>query len=226
MIKEATVIIIALFALLSSSLSQNLGDENVFSNAEWIAFRPEQQWKEAWNKRKQREQETFMQGQFPYKNGKYWSIWDHYVFHENPYDAAPYFRKTFLSQKTIKQATLNITGLGYYVAYINGQRISADELTPAWTDYNDRVFYNSYDVTSLLSEGKNALGIQLGRGYYGQIANDQWGFYKNDWIGQPTLISCLVIDFKDGSSISIVSDESWKTIPSPIVVDDPSIGEL
>ena len=81
--------------------------------------------------------------------------------------SARYVRKEFKLNKTIKEATLHISGLGVYECLINGKRVGDLALAPAPTDYRKTVFYNSYDVTDLLrSEADNAIGITLGNGRY------------------------------------------------------------
>ncbi len=74
----------------------------------------------------------------------------------------PFLRKTFKLSQSITSARLYVTALGLYECSINGQNVGNDVLTPGWTDYNKRVQYQVYDVTSLLHEGENALGAMLG----------------------------------------------------------------
>ena len=73
------------------------------------------------------------------------------------YPAAPMFRKTFSVKKGIRQARLYISGLGYYYAWINGEKVGDRMLDPAYTHFDKRVYYTTYDVTSLLNAGKNSI---------------------------------------------------------------------
>jgi alpha-L-rhamnosidase len=48
----------------------------------------------------------------------------------------------------------------------NGQLVSDHVLAPGWTSYNHRLYYQTFDVTNLLSSGSNAIGAILGDGWY------------------------------------------------------------
>jgi len=74
----------------------------------------------------------------------------------------PMFRKQFSANKKIVSATAYITAHGLYEAQINGQRVGDAYLTPGWTSYNHRLQYQVYDVSGLLKQGDNAVGIIVG----------------------------------------------------------------
>ena len=78
----------------------------------------------------------------------------------------PHLRKAAQLDKPIKQARLYASALGLYEFYVNGQRVGHDIFNPSWTDYKKRVQYHTYDITSLLRSGNNALGLILGDGWY------------------------------------------------------------
>lgn len=80
--------------------------------------------------------------------------------------SARYFRKEFQSLKTVKSATASIIGLGLYELFINGKKVGEDVLSPSPTDYTKNVKYNTYDVTSYIQNGKNAVGTILGNGRF------------------------------------------------------------
>ncbi|MDP4211773.1 MAG: family 78 glycoside hydrolase catalytic domain [Bacteroidota bacterium] len=126
----------------------------------------------------------------------------------------PLFRKAFRIDQKISQATIFVCGLGQYELSINGARVSSDFLTPGWTDYDKRCLYNSYDVTHLLNQDNNVLGVVVGNGFYN--INRERYFKLTDAFGYPKLICCLKIIFEDGHTESIITDNSWKTAPSPI----------
>ncbi|MBO5060615.1 MAG: alpha-L-rhamnosidase N-terminal domain-containing protein [Clostridia bacterium] len=90
---------------------------------------------------------------------------------------APMFRKTFDIEKTVKKATLYACGLGYGLYYINGQSVTDDVLLTPVTRYDLTVLYNSYDVTTLIKAGKNAVGAMLGNGWYCTLY-PRWDTYK------------------------------------------------
>jgi len=126
----------------------------------------------------------------------------------------PIFRKEFEVGKKIKEATLYITGLGQYEASINGQKVGNSFLSPGWTNYDKTVFYNSYDVTGMLQQGKNAIGAIVGNGFY-NINRERYRKLVIAW-GNPKLIGQLRIRFTDGTEQILVTGPDWKTAPSPI----------
>lgn len=143
----------------------------------------------------------------------------------NEIKPAPCFRKTFELTKQIKTAKLNICGLGLALCYINGKSISDEVLLTPHTKYDTRVIYNTYDVTKMLSLGKNVIGCILGNGCY-FVTYYRWDYYRPDWISHPKLILSLEIEYHDGSTEVIVSDTSWKTADSAIVYNETKRGEI
>ncbi|MDA1069535.1 MAG: alpha-L-rhamnosidase N-terminal domain-containing protein [Verrucomicrobia bacterium] len=80
---------------------------------------------------------------------------------------AKYFRKEFTTKRSVSQATLYATARGIYKVEINGERVGDEYLAPGWTDYNKRLYYQTYDVTSQVrAEGANAIGATLADGWY------------------------------------------------------------
>ena len=135
----------------------------------------------------------------------------------------PLFRKEFSVEKKIKSAALYISGLGHYEATINGQKIGQSFLAPGWTNYDKACLYNSYDVTSQLKEGKNAIGIIVGNGFY-NINRERYRKLVIAY-GYPKMISKLKIEYLDGTSVTVVSGTDWKCSPSPIVYSSIYGGE-
>jgi len=130
-------------------------------------------------------------------------------FEEDSLRASPLFRKEFSNNKKIKSATAYITAHGLYEAHLNGKRVGDAYLTPGWTSYNKRLQYQVYDVTNLLKEGNNAIGVTLGNGWYrGYLA---WESQRNIWGKDIALLFQLDITYTDGTTQSIISDESWKS---------------
>jgi alpha-L-rhamnosidase len=122
---------------------------------------------------------------------------------------AQYFRKPFLLNKKIKNAVAYITAHGMYEVQINGKRVGDYYLTPGWTSYNNRLQYQAYDVTAMLNNGNNAVGIVAGTGWYrGYLA---WDDNKNIYGKKTGILFQLEIEYTDGSTQTIISDESWKS---------------
>ena len=142
-------------------------------------------------------------------------------------DAAPAFLKDFRLQGAIKRATLFITALGVYDAYLNGSRVGEFILAPGWTMYHKRLQYQEYDVTSLLS-AENHLEVTVGKGWYhGRIPARFAPEYKNPLLERPCgIIAQLEITYMDGSTERLSSDESWEVQESQVRFSDIYDGEI
>jgi alpha-L-rhamnosidase len=136
----------------------------------------------------------------------------------------PLLRKAFHLAKKIQNATAFITAHGLYEACINGKKIGDSYLTPGWTSYNKRLQYQTYDVTALLQNGANAVGMMLGNGWYrGYLA---WGGNKDVYGKNLGLLFQLEIIYDDGTKETIVSDDSWKSSTGNILYSEIYNGEI
>lgn len=125
------------------------------------------------------------------------------------------FRTKFNLSNKIKSARIYSSSLGVYDLFINGRRVGTptgndmiyDELKPGWTNYSKTVFYNTYDVTTLLAEGNNAMGALVSSGWWaGAVAKGEYG---NPSLG---FIAKLLIEYTDGTTEVIVTNtNSWTT---------------
>ena len=111
-------------------------------------------------------------------------------------------------KKQVRQATLFLCGLGLYEAYINGQKIGNQVLSPAPTDYRKTVLYNTFDVTSLMKD-KNAIGVVLGNGRFFTM-RQKYKTYKISTFGYPKMRLNLLLEYVDGTHEVVCSDTSWK----------------
>lgn len=136
---------------------------------------------------------------------------------------AQYYRKTFaLNEKPVK-ATLKIAALGIFKGFLNGKSVSEELFAPGWTNYNKRILTRRYDVTDLIAK-ENALSICVGDGWYaGYISVIGRNVYGN----YPLAVCAeLVLTFSDGNSLSICSDETWKSGNGAIRENDFLCGEV
>lgn len=94
------------------------------------------------------------------------SLRNHFVTVDRPFIEGNVegFEQT-ICEKNIIQATLSITALGVYVAYIDGVRVGDAILTPGYTYYPKNLHYQVFDVTKMLKE-KSKLTVYLGQGWY------------------------------------------------------------
>ena len=135
----------------------------------------------------------------------------------------PCFRKDFSIDKRIARAFVFVSGLGQYELYINGDKIGDHFLAPGWSDYRKTCYYNTFDITQNLKRGLNTIATIVGNGFY-NINRER---YRKLVIafGAPKMILRLEILFSDGSKKIIVSDDTWKTSPSPITFSSIYGGE-
>ena len=130
--------------------------------------------------------------------------------------AARYLRKDFALKNDIKEARLYVSGMGVYSAYLNGCEVAPEELLkPTLSWYSKRVYFNTYDVTNMLQQGDNAIGVIIEGGRYTSIryneANPNWDGTNHVFgFGTPRLLLQLEVTYKDGQKETIVSDETWK----------------
>lgn len=139
----------------------------------------------------------------------------------NPDVYAPQMRKVVNLSKTVSSARLYATARGIYNFYINGQKAGDAYMAPGWTDVRHRIMYDTYDVTSMLTEGPNALALEIGNGWF----SGYWGWAGSKWSDQygykPSAMAMLRVTYTDGTTESFVTGSDWKvTTSGPLFVDN------
>jgi alpha-L-rhamnosidase len=136
----------------------------------------------------------------------------------------PMLRREFNIADNIQRATLYVTARGFYEVHINGEKVGDELLAPGYTDYNARLQYQTFDVTRLVHRGQNAIGALLGYGWYAGHMN-LWelrcifGYF-------PQFLAQLEIQLKDGTRITINTDDRWhSTLDGPVRWSDLLDGE-
>jgi len=142
--------------------------------------------------------------------------------HDRPWVAStsPLLRRDLTLEAPVVSARVHVCTLGVGELYVNGEKAGDAVLDPAWTDYDERALYSTYDVTNALREGENALGIWLGRGRFSQNAG---GWTAN---GSPRARLHLTVEFEDGRTRTVVTDDTWDARASPLVENDLYDGEV
>ncbi|MGW6442977.1 family 78 glycoside hydrolase catalytic domain [Lentzea sp. NPDC055074] len=138
---------------------------------------------------------------------------------------APLLRREFALGKPVKRARLYVSGLAYHETEINGRRVGDQVLDPGFTDYDNTVLYATHDVTNLVRKGANAIGVTLGRGFYGMKTPNVWRWERPPWHDEPKLLAQLEIDHPDGTRTTIASDEQWRLTDGPTVSNSLYTGE-
>ena len=137
---------------------------------------------------------------------------------------SPLFRKAFVVYEKPEKCTLTIGTAGFYDVFINGHKITKGILAPYISNPDHIVYYDEYDITSYLSEGRNVLGIQLGNGMQNAPGGQIWDFEKAEFRGAPRVAFSIELTNKDGSVDVIEANRTVKTAPSPIIFDDLRCG--
>ena len=125
-------------------------------------------------------------------------------------------RRAFEAKPGLKRAVVHVCGLGQYEMSINGRKVGEDLLSPGWTNYRKTCLYDTFDVTAMLREGENAVGIFLGNGMY-HVAGPRYHKFRGSF-GPPKAIAQLRLEYADGSSQIVGTDANWRVAPGPITL--------
>ena len=149
------------------------------------------------------------------------------IGHPNPADPAQpvLLRRTIHLRQPISHARLLWTAFGALDVEINGTAIDDSVLAPGWTSYHDRLIHETTDVTALLTTGENVIGINLAGAWYTEAYGFR-GTAKRIYGDQPAALAQLEIDYADGSTETIATDETWLvTDGGPILASGIYAGE-
>ena len=125
------------------------------------------------------------------------------------------FRREITVRGGLRHASLLICGLGYYRLHINGQELDSYVLAPLETGYRERVLFDRYDVTTRMTKGENAIGVELGNARYSP-AKEFWD-WRAAWYGDPCLALRLTLSYEDGHEEILSTDTDWRCCYGPIV---------
>lgn len=139
------------------------------------------------------------------------------------YDPAPLFRKELEIEEEICEAEIWVQSPGFACFYINGQPITNDVFISPFSEYDRILWYQTYDVTALLRQGKNALGVIAGNGYLNESFDTAWHHCNARWRDAPQFLLCLRVNGR----VVLVSDGGWKVSRecSPIIFNHLRSGE-
>lgn len=130
-------------------------------------------------------------------------------------------RGRFSVDDEVAEARVYVTGLGYYELRVNGRRIGDRVLDPPWSEYDKTIYYSVYDVTDAVKRGENVIGLILGRGRYAPLQPNRPGIPGLRYYDEPKASLMMRIRLRNGSVITIITDESWRCLSKgPIISDD------
>jgi alpha-L-rhamnosidase len=135
------------------------------------------------------------------------------------------FRREFEVPGEIKRATLYASARGLFELRANGERVSDDVFAPEWTDYDKRIHYRTYDVTTMLVPGRNTLAAMLGDGWWSGYVGWQETRGRYDSL-ENSLIIQIEIELVAGQKLLLNTDRSWRCNTGPILSSDFMMGEI
>ena len=150
-----------------------------------------------------------------------------FVVRDPSHNSTPMLRTSFkVPAKTVQGARLYVTARGIYELYLNGKRVGDDYYNPGLTQYNITHMYQTYDVTSMLKAGDNALGAMLGEGWWSGLLS--FGNIWNHFGDRQSLLAKLAVTYSDGSSDTVTTNpETWKYYNNgPVVYSSLDLGEI
>ena len=142
---------------------------------------------------------------------------------------ARYLRKSFITSKKITKAIAYTTALGLYELRLNGNKVGDDYFSPGWTDYNKRLYYQTYDITDEIKQGENVIGAVIADGWYSGYIG--YGLLVRldkvrEYYGvNPSFMGQIHLEYEDGTTEIIATDTSWKSSEGAIREADILMGE-
>lgn len=135
----------------------------------------------------------------------------------------PVLYRSFSVKRNPVWARIYVTGLGLYEAYLNGEKIGNEYLTPNCNDYDEYVQYQTYDITSCL-QTDNTVEILFGNGWYkGRFGlKHRTSLYGNEYAAAAK----IMIRYDDGSVEILKTDDSWRARNSTLVDSGIYDGEV
>jgi hypothetical protein len=131
-----------------------------------------------------------------------------------PTTPLPLFRRAFDVTKPVRRAEVVACGLGFHEVRLNGKKLGDAMIEPGWTNYRQSCRFTTYDVTKQLAQGGNVLGVMLGNGMY-NVVGGRYTKFKGTF-GPPMLNLQLNVEYADGTSAEIATDDAWKWAGGPI----------
>jgi alpha-L-rhamnosidase len=133
-------------------------------------------------------------------------------------------RHEFTVKPGLRRAIVHVCGLGHYQLAFNGSKASNDLFSPGWTDYNETTLYDTHDVTPLLRQGRNAVGLILGNGMYNVVRRNRFAKFTGSF-GPLRAILHLRLEYSNGKVEFVGTNETWRTSAGPITYNSIYGGE-
>lgn len=134
----------------------------------------------------------------------------------------PLLRDVFHARDDVKSARIYASAHGLYELSLNGTKVGNEFLAPGWTDYNQRIQCQTYDITALVKKGPNAIGAALADGWYRGKVGINWSHVYGDRLA---FVAKIKLTYTDGSTEWFGTDGGWRAGTGPFVRGDLQDGE-
>ncbi len=133
----------------------------------------------------------------------------------------PVFSKELKLKEQVKDARLYVSCLGVFEAYIDGNKVGNEILTPYINDYETGMQIITFDVGEQLKTDSR-LDIQVAKGWYMSNFGLDGGYNYGD---RMEAIAELHVTYEDGTCDVIGTDSTWKVSASDVLESGIYYGE-
>ncbi|MCK3936321.1 family 78 glycoside hydrolase catalytic domain [Streptococcus suis] len=137
------------------------------------------------------------------------------------------FTKEILIKEEVKDARVFIRGLGYYVLYINDVKVSNDVLLGDLSNFDKRVYYDTFNISGYIRQGKNTIRVEVGNGWYNPtplLILGKYNIRKQLAVGHPCLIANVIVK-TDNNVLQFPTDKNWASCAGQYIQNDLYVGE-
>lgn len=130
----------------------------------------------------------------------------------------PYYGRKFSVSKKVKRARIYASALGVFTMTVNGKPVTENKLEPGESEYEKSVLYSTYDVTPLIQQGTNSIIAKVAGALYNvEVLSGRFSKGEIHNSGQTALLAELRLEYEDGTEETVITDDTWKTAPSPVL---------
>lgn len=134
-----------------------------------------------------------------------------------------YLRREFTVPEKTVRAQIWQTAHGLYEFWINGKPGCQDKFKPGFTSYYKRLQVQTYDVTGLIQEGRNAWAVMVGDGWWRGVTG---GDIRNNFGYGTAFLGELTLTYEDGRTEVIASDDSFRFSTGGLLASDMKLGDI
>nr|WP_269581177.1 alpha-L-rhamnosidase [Roseibium sp. Sym1] len=134
---------------------------------------------------------------------------------------ASFVGRTFHVGQSGSSPVLRVSAQGLYAVFLNGERVGDALLTPGWTCYDDRIAYQSYDVSRFLRPGENRIEIWLADGWFRSPIMSRDEAMPNIWGDRVAAIA----EIRSDDGLLLETDLDWQSGLLPVTRSGIYYGE-